>query len=455
MKFDALMQILRSRLWIILIAPFGAAGAALLFSMSEPPTYAANATIVLDYRKPLEGELAGELLPVGLQSSYLATQVDIIKSRPVAEKVSEKLGLTDSATWRGRFAGAEAGSGSFRDWLLATLTESLQVNVLAENRLIDIWYTDPDPSLAADIANAFVDAYRQINKQLNQGPALETAQSVEAGLGKLRAELEMAENKVSSYQARMGIVGSDERLDVETANLNELMRQRLTADFNLRAAEGRLNAAQEHPSQRSAGGAGAEVLGNGLLQNLQVAMARKESEVAERATSLGDRHPEMRQLRAELQSLREQLAAETEKVVGGIRGEWLQARGLADSAQRAEADQKNRLMEFKHGRDGLQPLLRELESARASYDRALGMYSEYAMHSNLNQTNVSVLARAQAPSTPIAPDLVMSVGGAFLAGLIVAIGMVILWEMVDQRVRGTEEVSDLGIAGYLGALPKA
>jgi polysaccharide biosynthesis transport protein len=77
------------------------------------------------------------------------------------------------------------------------------------------------------------------------------------------------------------------------------------------------------------------------------------------------------------------------------------------------------------------------------------------MHSNLNQTNVSLLAAARVPSMPSSPSLLRTVGTAFLAGLIFAIGVVALLELLDKRVRGKEEISDLGIAGYLGTLPKA
>jgi capsular polysaccharide biosynthesis protein len=77
------------------------------------------------------------------------------------------------------------------------------------------------------------------------------------------------------------------------------------------------------------------------------------------------------------------------------------------------------------------------------------------MHSDLNQSNVSVLATAQVPSTPIGPNVLRNVVSAFLAGLICAIAAILFWELIDQRVRRKEEISDLGVAGYLGQLPKA
>jgi uncharacterized protein involved in exopolysaccharide biosynthesis len=356
-----------------------------------------------------------------MQASYLATQVDIIKSRPVAEEVIKLLDLRDSPVWKERFASAGA-AGSFNDWLLADLAASLTVTVGTENRLINIWYLDPDPEIAATVANAFVKSYRQISKQLDQGPAMETAQSAESVLTKLRNNLEEAENKASAYQASKGIMAADERLDVETQHLDELMRQRLGADANLRALASRLHAAEDMASHGVTAGLTPQAPNNDLpLHNLQIALAQKDGEIAQQATLLGERHPQMRQLRAERQKLAEQLTTETKKVVETIRGDWLEARGAAEAAQQAEDEQKRKVVELKRVRDGLQPLLTELGSARANYDKGLAMYSEYAMHSDLNQTNVSVLATAEVPSTPVAPNLVRNVGGALLAGLMLAI----------------------------------
>jgi uncharacterized protein involved in exopolysaccharide biosynthesis len=452
-----LVEMLKRRVWLLLLLPIAAAGTALYISRAEPTVYAANATVVLDYRIPLEGELAGEMLPAALQPSYLSTQIDIIGSPPVAQKVMGILDMTASAEWRQRFEEETETDGesdvvaNFESWAVGTLLEGVAVSVGTETRLIEIWYQDPDPKVAAAVANAFVEAYRQITKQLGQNPALETAQSVEELLSKLRQDLEEAENKVSSYQARMGIMASDERLDIETQHLNEVMQQRLSAEAGLRGAKSRVDALEEMNAEGAVAGSAAEVLGNELIQDLQIELARKESELAEMATSLGERHPDMRKLKAEVRSLQEKLSLETEKVVSGIRSEWLQARRLADAAEEAEAAQKTKLIELRHVRDGLQPLLRELESARASYDRALLMYSEYAMHSNVNHTNVTVLSAAQAPSVPSSPNVLRNVASAFFAGLLFALGLALLWEYLDKRIWGKEDLLQLE---YLGGLPK-
>jgi len=457
MTIATLIEILKGRLRLIIALPLVAAGTALLVSISMPTMYTTKATILLDYhRKALEGELAGEFLPATLQSNYLSTQVGIITSRPVAEGVIKILDLNASPEWKARFeeSGSKESVG-IESWLDTTLRDYLQVTTNKDNRLIDVWYRDPRPTTAAEIANAFVASYRQVNKQLSRDPVLATAQSVEDLLVELRNNLAEAEKAVTAYQAKMGIMASDERLDVETRRLNELTQGKMEAAVALQTAESRVNSIENMVTKRRAVGSVSELRENDIIRSLQAQVVQKETELAESATSLGDRHPHMRKLRAELQSLRKKLSVEIGMVESGVRGDYRQAQRLADFAQKAEADQKRKVMELKRLRDGLQPLLRELDGAREAYDRALSMYSEYAMHSNMNQTNVSLLSPAQVPLKPSSPKVVRNVVGAFVAGAMFAVGLVLLLEVFDRRVRKSDEIQDLGAIGYLGELPKA
>jgi len=455
MTFSALLEILKTRFWLILLIPLGAAGTAFMLGQSQTTTYITHATILLDYRKPLEGDLAGELLPVGMQPSYVTTQTEIIKSRPVADQVVTILELMKSPLWIERYAATGGAPDDFRNWLTDTLMAQLQVTVGTETRLIDLWYKDADPNTAAQIANAFVDAYREIMLQLAGAPAFATAKSADKLLTKLREELEQAENRVSSYQARMGIMATDERVDVETEHLNELMREKLATEASLRAAESRLTSTTPADGKGASLETTSELLSNELIKSLNIDLARKEGEFADLATSLGERHPTMQKLSAEIENLRKNLASESGKIAAATRSDADRARRLAEAARIAEDDQRKRVIELKHVRDGLQPLLRELESARASYDRALQVYSEYAMHGELGQTNVSVLSPAQVPQSAPPSNLARNVIGAFVGGMVFALGLTLLWELADRRVRGKEGIAGFGDVGYLGALPKA
>lgn len=447
------LEMVKSRMWLVLVVPLLAASTALYLTLGKPVTYVADATIVVDFRTPVGGEVTGEILPVGLQAAYLSTQVEIIKSRPVAERVVELLGLGSSKEWRLRFEQEGGEDGGFEPWLIGTLQANVEVTIGTESRLMQVWYRDPDPVVAAEVANAFVKGYAEVAERLGQNPASESAQSMDKLAAQLREGLREAENSVSSYQARTGITAADERLDVETAHLNELVDERLGAEANLRLVESRLSPVEERLAE---GGVpddvAARVGDKEIIRSLQVDLARKETEVAQLSSTLGEGHPEMRRARAELAALRSNLVKEARSAVSG---DLMQARRLADAAREAEAEQRERVLELKQARDGLQPLLRELESARASYDRALSMSSQYALSSNLHLTNVSVLTPAKPPLTAPPKNLVRNVVSAFIVGLMFALGLAVLLELAAKRVRSAEDVSQMGQGGYLGGLPKA
>jgi polysaccharide biosynthesis transport protein len=448
MSLSELLQILKSRLWLIVLVPIVAAAVAFVMTARQPVLYSTKATILIDYRKPLEGQLAGEMLPVGLQAGYLSTQIGIIKSGPVAERVIADLDLASSPVWRTRYEAA-GPTVDFETWAVGALRDRLSVKADDESRLVNVWFSDPVPEVAAEVANGFAEAYRQTNKQLGRGPAIETAESVESLLAKLRADLETAENKVSEYQSQAGIIATEQRLDIENAHLNELMKQQLDAESRLRMANTRAEVLDGADTASLP-----EVLDNSVVTNLQIEVARKEGQIADLSTTLGARHPNLVQARAELASLRRQLDAEVAKIVRQLRQSTDEAGQLVVSSSAAVAAQREKMLELRRSRDGLEPLLRELESARSSYDRALNMYSEYAMHGNLNQTNVSVVSSAHVPKFPHVPNKMMNAISAFIAALFLALGAILVWELLDRRLRSSDAVADLDDVDVLGELPR-
>ncbi|MBK1719137.1 GumC family protein [Thiocystis violacea] len=455
MNIRSLLKILRARLWVILLLPLLSAGIAFALLERQPIVYAAQAKLLIDYRTPLEGELAGELLPVGLQESYVATQLQIIKSQRVANDALVKLRLANDPDWVEGFEAEGLPGQSFESWAVPLLLDNLVVTIGKDSRLVSLWYSDTDPKRAANIANAFVDAYREINQELGHTPAIESARAVEPLIGQLRAELEDAERKLSSYQQRAGILATDEQLDLETSQLRVLGEQRLVAEAKAREAESRLASLERMESRGKMPDTLPDMRGNELIERLQIEIARKEAVLAERATTLGKRHPEMQRLEADLATTRASLEAEKTSLLGALRRELREVRGLAEGARRSEAEQKEKVLGLKTSRDGLQPLLREMQSARESYDRSLRMHSEYATHGRLNQGNVSVLDPAEPPFLPANSSLMMSLAAAFMGGFVLAIGLILAWELLDRRVRTRYDILDMGAGPFLGELPRA
>ena len=66
---------------------------------------------------------------------------------------------------------------------------------------------------------------------------------------------------------------------------------------------------------------------------------------------------------------------------------------------------------------------------------------------------MNVIDEAETPASPSGPNRVMYTAVAFLAGLFVAIAIVVLKDMLNTRVRSAEEVEEMLGIPVIGRIP--
>lgn len=155
-------------------------------------------------------------------ATYLATQLDIIRSRSVALKAVDALGWTNDRELQRDFNESTGGNGSMREWLAERLLDKLTVQPSRDSRVISISYQSTDPQVAADAANAVAQAYMEKTLELMTDPAKRNAEWFDEQLKVLRERLMSSQARLTNFQQEEGIISLDERLDTETSRLNEL-----------------------------------------------------------------------------------------------------------------------------------------------------------------------------------------------------------------------------------------
>ncbi|MDE2433955.1 MAG: chain length determinant protein EpsF, partial [Burkholderiales bacterium] len=214
MTFQQLIAVLRAR-WIITLGTFALIVATVTtLTLLWTKSYTATASIVLDIKNP--DPIAGMVLQGAAAPSYLMTQLDIVTSSRVALKVVKSLHLSDSSEMRDRWREATKGTGDYEGWLADLIRAKLDVRPSRGSNVIYVSYTATDPRFAAAVANAFVQAYLESSMDLRTGTAKQYNDFFEVRARSLRSDLETAQQKLSQFQQEHGLVGTDERLDVET-----------------------------------------------------------------------------------------------------------------------------------------------------------------------------------------------------------------------------------------------
>lgn len=443
MSLTQLLLVLRARWKASLIVFLLIVGLTLIVSLVLPKQYRANASVVIDMKPdPIAGMVFGAMVP-----AYVATQIDVIRSERVAQRVIKNLKLAESPQIREQFLSETAG-GSIEQWLTELLQKNLDVVPSKESSVIIVSYTNPDPRFAAAMANAFVQAYLDTTLDLKVDPARQYSGFFGARAKVAREQLEELQNKYSAFQKANGIIASDERLDVESARLSELSSQLVM--IQAISAE---SASRQTQAAGSSGDRMQEVLNNAVISGLKSEVARGEAQLQQLSQRLGDSHPQVVEAKANLAELRLKIDAETKKVTGGV--------GVTNTINRQrEADirasletQRAKVLRMKAVRDEGVVLARDVENAQRLYDQVLARLNQTSLESQSTQSNVYQLTEASPPVLSSSPRPVLNTLIAALIGLVLAVAIALVLELLDRRVRTADDIVELLGVPVIGVLP--
>ncbi len=445
MTLQQFLLILRAR-WLVIVLAFAVTvGTTVTVSLLMPKQYTASATVVVDVKSP--DPVSGMMLQGMMAPGYMATQIDIINSDRVAKTVVKLLKMDSSAAIQAQWQEATQGQGQLADWLSALLQRNLSVKPSRESNVINIDYTGSDPQFASAVANGFAQAYLDVNLDLRLAPARQYAAFFEEQTQVARERLEKAQQALSSYQQQHGITSADERMDFETAKLNETSSQ-------LTGVQGQTTDSQSK-RQTTQAETLAEVMQSPLINGLKADIARLQAKITESRVNLGVNHPQIQRNESELAALQAQLDAETRKISSSIETTYQVGKQREAQLQGALASQKARVLLLNKQRDELNVLRRDIESAQRSFEVVSQRAAQTNLESQTTQTNISVLNPATAPVDPSKPKVLLNTLVSIFLGSLLGVGLALMLELTNRRVRSPEDLFEALALPVLGSVSSA
>ena len=425
------LLILRARRKVALYTLLATVAITLFVSLLLPKQYTATSAVVIDVRSP--DPIAGMIMPGLATPAYMATQEDIIDSDRVAQRVVKLLRMDENAAIREQWMKATEGEGEFTVWLADLLKQKLEVKPSRESNVINIEFSGTEPSFVAAVANAFAQAYIDVHLELKVTPARQSATWFEDQTKVVREKLEKAQAALSAFQQKTGITATDERLDHETAKLNELST-RLT---NVQA-----ETSDSSSKRKSAGNSEtlAEVMQNPLINSLKSDIARLEAKHQESNVNLGVNHPQTKRTETEIASLRRRLASETRQISDSISTSYEVGKQREKELLEAMEVQKKRILELNKERDEISVLKRDVEAAQHTFDGVSQRSAQTRLESLSAQTNIAILNPATIPTKHSRPRILLNVLISIFLGTLLGIGIALMLELGTRRVRSSEDL---------------
>jgi len=443
MNFQQFIAILSARKFIIYIVFAIVVSTTTLVSLMLPKQYTAETTLVVDFKTP--DPISGAMGQAMIMPSYMATQIDVITSDRVGRRVVKMLGFDKVPELVQAWQEATKGKGSIEGYYSENLQKNLVVQPAKESNVINISFSGTDPKSAAAVANAFAKAYLDTSVELAADPAKQYADYFVARTKEVQDKMKMEQDALSAYQQANGIVSTDERLASENARLNDLSGQLTQLEAQRSDAQSRQQSAKGDIQTNP------DVMNNLVIQNLRVTISGAEGKLQEASNDMGPNYPQVKQQKAELDTLKARLQHEMNNVSSSLGASTqISSQKVAEVRAALEA-QKKLVLDLKTQRDELSVMQTELASTQQDYNNIRQRLSQSTLQSQNQQSSVTVLTPAFEPVKASKPKILLNIVTSILLGGMLSIGVSMLMELMDRRIRSEDDLIAFGIP-LLGVL---
>jgi exopolysaccharide transport family protein len=450
----ALARALWRRAWLLLLLTVGVAAATYFGLGFVQPIYTADTRILIEAREsPLTRPRDDSADPsIDFDESAIQSQVEVLRSREIAESVIDKLRLTE----RPEFDPARSPSliqsilvmlgvrenpteSTIRQRVMDSYFERIAVYALQTSRVIGVEFSAPNPALAAEVANAIADAFVELQQNAKRESALAATEWLQQEIERLRGRVAEAEQAVADYRERQGLFSVDRNGaavgDLSTQQLAELNAELARARAARAEAEARAGLVEKLLQEGSPLDASEEVLNSQLIQRLRERQGALRAQMAELTTTLLPTHPRIRALEGQVANLEEQIRDEARKVLASLQTAARVAAAREESLLKSLNEAKGDVSRSNEGAIELRALEREAAAQRELLESFLSRYREAAARTDANYipADARIISRAVSPSEPSFPKRTMMAIAAAVATLLIASAILLLFEFTSGR----------------------
>lgn len=472
-SLKSLSRILRRRIGWLLLAMLLGLAAALAVVASSVPRYVATAQIIIDPRglKVLDTEVQPSAQSADAVTNLAESEMRVLKATDLLERVVDKLGLAEDPEFNdtrtsvvgeaiGRIKGLlvparETSRPDPRARAVGTLSDRLAVRRIERSFVVEVTMTSENAAKSATIANTVVDTYIAHSAETQAELARNSSAAIDGNLQTMQSRVRAAEDAVERFKAANKLVNAGGRL-VSDQQLGELNSQLGRARTQVAEAQARVDGLSKLGRAGGANaGAGLESVESQTLAALRLQLAEVKRRYASLENKLGPRHPELVDLRREVQEAQSNVTAEIDRLAQAARSDLERARE-AERLFKRDLDAQSRTATAASGAFvQLRELERNAEASRSVYSAALVRSRQLQEQALLNSTNIRKVAPATPPERKANPPAPLVLALGLIAGLLTGAAGLTLHDLAAGKVRTRDDLERSSGLPDLATVPVA
>lgn len=463
-------DILVRRRWTVFIFFLIVVSAAMVATFLMTSIYRASLTLQIERDVPKVVAYQTSPTESPQERDFYQTQYELLKSRTLAERVVNQLGLADHPLYRGHdLASADSSLAwannsteidqasaqrldqartQYLEGTISAFGGALTIEPVRNSRLIKIHFDSPDAQLSAKAANALAKAFIEINLERRMDASSYAKKFLEERLSQMRARLEDSERELVKYAREERIINVDEKRSAVAQKMQELNTALA------RAEEERIKQQALHAQHKGADGLGSTlILQSPVVQHLAEIKAKLEADYQKDLRVYKPAYPSMQRLKSQIDEIQAKINQEAGQVRAAIKGGY-EAAVEKEKLLSAQLElTKNELLTLQDNSIQYNSLKREADSNRTLYEGLLQRMKEVGVAGGIDINNISIVDKAEIPTRRHKPSLAINGLLAVFIGLFGGVGLAFFFEQVDDTVKTPEEVERYFGLPVLGVIP--
>ena len=342
----AILRTLLKHKWTIVGTTALCTLAAVVYTLRVTPQYESTALLQIDRaaQKVVGFGADVEVEQAGSDLQQLTTQIELLKSRSLAERVIDEMGLyrpesqTDlpveknpaesdtpgadtsaeepgfigqlASNWRTLSTPSEEDEQVLsREQTIRQFQGAVSVGAIRNSRLVELKVVNSDPELAARIANTMAKAFITSNIERKVDSSVYARQFLEDQIKQTKAKLEESERQINDYAKKNQILNLGDKGSAATQTFVDFSAALGKAQQDRIKAESQYNEVKLNPDSAP------QALENEAIQAYKGQKARLEAEYAKNLALYKPEFPTMVQARAQIGELDARIKAEVNTIL--------------------------------------------------------------------------------------------------------------------------------------------
>lgn len=334
------------------------------------------------------------------------------------------------------------------------ILDGLTVTPVRNSRVFVLQFRSPDPVFAAVAVNTHAAEYIAQSLEFRARATEQMDKWLSASLEEQKRAVAESEARLQQYREAHGTVPSTERDNIVVQKLSALNQSLVEARLERVNREVDYKMLSDLTAANQPLDSFPAVMQNDNVKRLKGDVAVRQTEVDRLvAMGAGEALPQMQAARRQLQTAKDTLQVEMNRIVSGVQTAYETARAREAELQRSLNAQQGETLGLSKRMIDYGALEREANSNRQLYESLLARAKETGAASEYQGTNIQIIDKAEVPKAPVLPNTRRDLLVATLGGCLLAIGLAFGMEYFDSRIKSPEEIkAHLGVP-FLGLVP--